>query len=184
MSSEVSFVTRFLLDYSIQVGIAEQEMDSELERLAAVERQIAHLARRIGDRQYRDTRDGRAVLSVRVGDEVAALVRRAARERGCTIADLVRPAILAAVSQPSTHQLTERPSEQGFHMQARTIAKTPVPSDTARQALSTTLAEQARLARADAAVISDRRSRNLQNAERPGMMSEVALGMPPSLRRK
>jgi hypothetical protein len=69
-------------------------------RLAELEHQIARLSRRSDERRY--GRDGRAVLSVRLGAETCALVRHAATERGCTIADLLRPAILAAVNAPST----------------------------------------------------------------------------------
>jgi hypothetical protein len=69
-------------------------------RLAELEHQVERLSRRSDERRY--GRDGRAVLSVRLGAETCALVRNAAKERGCTIADLLRPAILAAVNAPST----------------------------------------------------------------------------------
>jgi hypothetical protein len=39
---------------------------------------------------------------VRLGADTCALVRHTAKERGCTIADLLRPAILASVNAPST----------------------------------------------------------------------------------
>jgi hypothetical protein len=69
-------------------------------RVADLERQLTGLGRRSSEQRY--GRDGRAVLSVRLGAETCALVRHAARERGCTIADLLRPAILGAVNAPST----------------------------------------------------------------------------------
>src|SRR4249920_234037 len=62
-------------------------------QLAAIERKLARLMR---ERPFRDKRDGRAVLAVRIGDELAALVRRTAQRQGRTISDLLRPAILAA----------------------------------------------------------------------------------------
>jgi hypothetical protein len=76
-------------------------------RLDRIERQLAGLAGRFSEPHCSDKREGRAILSVRVGDELAALVRLAARQRGCTIADLLRPAIATAVNLPSTHQLSE-----------------------------------------------------------------------------
>jgi hypothetical protein len=69
-------------------------------RVAELELQFARLRPRSGQERY--GRDGRAVLSVRLGAETCALVRLAAKERGCTIADLLRPAILGAVNAPST----------------------------------------------------------------------------------
>jgi hypothetical protein len=74
-----------------------QDLDT---RVAELECQFARLGRRSGRERY--GRDGRAVLSVRLGAETCALVRLAAKERGCTIADLLRPAILATVNAPST----------------------------------------------------------------------------------
>jgi hypothetical protein len=94
-------------------------MISDHDRLIAIERDLARIARRLGEPRYREKRDGREILSVRIGDELAALVRRTARHRGCTIADLLRPAILAAVNHPSTELLTEQPSEAGLHMRPR-----------------------------------------------------------------
>jgi hypothetical protein len=69
-------------------------------RVADLERQLTGLGRRSSEQRY--GRDGRAVLSVRLGTETCALVRHIAKERGCTIADLLRPAILATVNAPST----------------------------------------------------------------------------------
>jgi hypothetical protein len=138
---------------------------SQDDRITALERCMSRLERRFGEPRYRDKRDGRAVLSVRVGDEVVALVRRAARERGCTIADLLRPAIISAVSQPSTDHLSEIKPTAGLHMRPRTIAETgPPATERARQALSGNLAEQARLAAADAAVSAGCQPRQAHDA--------------------
>jgi len=65
-----------------------------------------------------------------MGDQLAALVRQTARQRGCTIADLIRPAILAAVNQPSTEHLSEIHREHPAVFTPRTL-----PRDTARQRL-------------------------------------------------
>jgi hypothetical protein len=137
--------------------------DPDGARLAAIERDMAQLVRLFGERRHRDKRDGSAILSVRIGDELAALVRRTARQRGCTIADLLRPAIRAAVNQPSTEPLSEFPPA----FMPRTL-----PREASRQALSTSLAEQAHLAAAGAAVMTDRRSRDGRMTE-PGMLKEL-----------
>ena len=92
-------------------------------RLAAVEREVGRLARRLGEPRFRDKRDGRAVLSIRVGDEIAAIVRHTAQQRGCTIADLLRPAILLAVNHPSTEGPAESLPERPSHLRSRTAPR-------------------------------------------------------------
>jgi hypothetical protein len=130
---------------------------SDHDRLAAIERDLARIARRLGEPRRRDKRDGREVLSVRVGDEVAALVRRSARQSGRTISDWVRQVILAAVNQPSTDHLTEL-RELPSPFMARTL-----PHDAVRQAITDSLARQARLTDAGAAVMIDRRPRDARS---------------------
>src|SRR3954471_1351496 len=71
---------------------------SQDERLSRIEFTLQRLESRLCGRGHSKARDGRAVLAVRVGDELAELVRRTARQRGCTIADLLRPAILATIA--------------------------------------------------------------------------------------
>lgn len=152
------------------------EMTGELAlRLDAIEREIAALNRRLGEPRRRDKRDGRAVLAVRVGDELAALVRGIARQRGCSIADLLRPAILRAVNEPQTEPLTPLAGERLFPGQPRRMPAAPDPKVRAR--IRTSLADQARLAAADAATVADRRSRD-QCAIAPGMLTD---GLVPKL---
>ena len=141
------------------------------DRITALERAVSRLQSRLGEHRYRDTRDGQAVLSVRVGDELAALVRLTARRQGRTLSDLLRPAILAAVNQPSTEHLTELPPDRGLHMHARKLAAPSMSSD--RNGISVGLAERAKLAAADAAVTADRRSRDLRSA---GLLTETSGG--------
>ena len=105
----------FSSDSAIIGGMSSDSgLDILVSRLGAIEHEIARIARRLGESRCRGKRDGRAVLSVRVGDDLAPLVRRTARHRGCTIAELLRPAMLAAVAanQPSTGTLTEPDSGQ------------------------------------------------------------------------
>jgi hypothetical protein len=128
-------------------------------RLDALEHWRAGFARP----RYRDVRDGRAVLSVRIGDELAALVRRTAHQRGCTIADLLRPAIRAAVNQPSTEPLSEFPP---------TFTPHKLPREATRQAITRSLTEQAGLAAADAARTAGRLPRDGRMTE-PGIMTEL-----------
>ena len=139
-------------------------MISDHDRLIVIEREIARIARRIGEPRGRDTRGGRAVLSARVGDEVAALVRCSARQSGRTISDWVRQVILAAVNQPSTGHVPEVPSERGSHMRPRTLPTSASANETARRTLSTNFADQARLAAADAAVMADSCARPHQDS--------------------
>jgi hypothetical protein len=140
------------------------------DRITALERAVSRLQSRLGEQRYRDKRDGRAVLSVRVGDELAALVRLTARRQGRRISDLLRPAILAAVNQPSTEHLAELPPDRGLHMHARKLAAPSIASD--RALIRVGLAERARLAAADAAATADRRPRAQQD-KNPGMMTEM-----------
>src|SRR5262249_43955077 len=126
--------------------------------------------RHSGKAPYRDKRDGRTVLSVRVGDEVVALVRRTARERQCTIADLLRPAILSAIgaNPPSSGILTEPAPGRAFPPVRRLAT---APSQPVRNAITDSLAS-ARLVAADAAVTNDQRSRHQQNSP-PGLLTEA-----------
>jgi hypothetical protein len=151
------------------------------QRLAAVEQKLDLLLRRSGEPRCRDKRDGRTVLSVRVGDEVVSLVRRTAQQRQCTIADLLRPAILSAIAEnpPSSGTLAEPAPGQAFPP-VRRLA--PTRSLAVRNAITEGLTERARLTAADAAVTSDRRSRDQQNAQPPGFMSDAMRGQPPLLR--
>ena len=141
-------------------------------RLDAIERQMATLNRRFGEPRRRDKRDGRAVLAVRVGDELAALVRGVARQRGCTIADLLRPAILRAVNEPQTQPLAPLAGERLFLGQPRKMPAALDPKVRAR--ISTSLADQARLTAADAATTEDRRSRDYR-ARMAGAPTDAAL---------
>jgi hypothetical protein len=150
--------------------------DPDGARLAAIERDLAQLVRLSGERRHRDKRDGRAILGVRVGDELAALVRRTARQRGCTISDLLRPAILnaVAVNPPLTEHLTELPSERDVHMRPRMLAvpRDQFGRDRTRQTISDNLSEQARLKDADAATMVGRPPPDGRLTE-PGMLTEL-----------
>ena len=141
-------------------------------RLDAIERQMATLNRRFGEPRRRDKRDGRAVLAVRVGDELAALVRGVARQRGCTIADLLRPAILRAVNEPQTQPPIPLAGERHFPGQSRKMAVARDPGVNAR--IGTSLAHQAHLAAAGAATMADRRSRD-QRARALSTPTDAAL---------
>jgi hypothetical protein len=158
------------------LGAMSIDDDPDGARLAAIERDLAQLVRLSSERRHRDKRDGRAILGVRIGDELAALVRRTARQRGCTISDLLRPAILnaVAVNQPLTEHLTELPSERGVHMRPRTLAapRDQFGRDRSRQSISDNLAEQARLAAAGAATMAGRQARDGRLTE-PGMLKEL-----------
>jgi hypothetical protein len=141
-------------------------------RLATIERQLARLMR---EPRHRDKRDGRAVLAVRVGDELASLVRLAAPRQGRTISDLLRPAIIAAVNQPST---------QRSELHSPAFMPRTLPREAARQALSSSLGEQARLAAAGAAVMADRRPRDARGANSSGMLTDAVAFGSLSLRRR
>jgi hypothetical protein len=134
-------------------------------RVDAIERRVDGLARRLGDRKR--PRDGQRVLSVRAGDERIARVHEAARRRGCTLTTIMNEAIDHVIG-PSTLPLSEPRQEQSKVFTPRTL-----PREAARQSLSNSLAEQARLATADAAVMADRRPRDGRMTE-TGMMTEPA----------
>jgi hypothetical protein len=131
----------------------------------SIERRVARLERRLGDRKRPG--DGQRVLSVRAGDERIARVHQAARRRGCTLTTIINEAIDHGIG-PSTGPLSEPQQEQPKVFAPRTL-----PREAARQSLSNILAEQARLATADAAVMADRRPRDGRMTE-TGMMTEPA----------
>jgi hypothetical protein len=135
-------------------------------RLDMIERRISGLAQRLGERKR--PRDGRAVLSVRAGDDRIARVHEAARRRGCTLTAIMNEAIDYVIG-PSADQLSE-PREKPAAFMRRTL-----PSDAARHAISNSLAEQARLAGSDAAVMVDRRSRDERSADKAGMITDKAV---------
>ena len=135
-------------------------------RLDRIEQQIARLDERRGE-QRRGSRDGRRALTVRLGDQLVARVHQVAQQRGCTISQLMREA-LETVIPPSSPHLSERHPEHPATFSARTLGR-----DAARQAISSNLADRARLTAAGAATMVDRRSRDQLGAG--GLLTEPAM---------
>jgi hypothetical protein len=130
-------------------------------RLEAVESLLAGLARRLGERKR--PRDGRTALTVRLGDQLVAQVRDLAQQRRCTVSQLLREALQSVIP----------PSSAPFHAhREQPVSFLPRRLEVPRKAISANLAEQARLAAADAATMVDRRSRNARAPNEEGMMTE------------
>jgi hypothetical protein len=132
-------------------------------RLDALEHWRAGDARQLGDRKR--PRDGRRALSVRAGEERIARVHEAARRRGCTLTEILNEAI-DYVIRPSAQALSEP------HASPPAFTPHKLPREATRQALSTSLAEQARLAAAGAATMAGRQPPDGRMTE-PGMMTEL-----------
>jgi hypothetical protein len=131
--------------------------------LDALEQWRAGVARQLGERKR--PRDGRRALSVRAGEERIARVHEAARRRGCTLTEILNEAI-DYVIRPSTQPLSEPHSSPPAFM-SRTL-----PREDTRQSITTSLAERARLAAADAATMADRRPPDGRITE-PGRLTEL-----------
>jgi hypothetical protein len=115
-------------------------------------------------------KDGNPVLGARFSPEDRAALRAHAARHDRTISDIIREGVRAVI-QPSNALPGERPQFPATPMRPRTL---PPGQGTIRQALSNSLAEQARLAAADAAV-SDRRPRDGRAADAAGMLTDQAV---------
>jgi hypothetical protein len=120
---------------------------------------------------YRLLSKPKEVLGARFSPEEAAALRRYAVRQNCTLSDIIREGVRAVI-QPSNTHLAERPQFPATTMRPRTL---PNGQATTRQALSDSLAEQARLTAADAAVMADRRPREGRGADAGGMLTDQAV---------